>query len=269
MPCGSCPLKTKSEGIMESCSKQTRTDYVRCSIVWDVDADTVTKTALPQCKESCLQMSHEIRAYKTLAMRDPNGKYTQHECIVPVYHIDAERQEIIMKHFPTTLFTEMQRRNSPFENLTQAQRIKIVAAVSRAVCYMHSRGIAHCDIHSANILMDSGCNGIYENVVLCDMGMCTFLRDRDFVLREAAIRRDVCCLARTLLEVFFGSPIPEQEAEEEYDHRGGLEILVANCCRREGALPKSVMDIYDHVVSDKHCTAEELLTLLESVISDQ
>ncbi len=103
------------------------------------------------------QLVNEIRIFSQLS----------HTNIVKMFGVVTEEGNIgiVMEYLPTTLFRAIFIEEVEF-NWTVKK--KLLSEVISAVAYLHSSGIAHCDIKCQNILLDN------VNVAkLCDFGLST------------------------------------------------------------------------------------------------
>lgn len=84
--------------------------------------------------------------------------------IVEVYHYDSAKHEYIMEYMDYTMQDYIEKHNPPME-----ERRKMVYQIFQAFKYVHSKGILHRDISSANIMIKA-----YEDVKvvkICDFGL--------------------------------------------------------------------------------------------------
>jgi len=105
----------------------------------------------------------------------------EHPNIVPLYDMGSDPARgpfYIMRllSHPTlaqVLINIRRRDNDTILNYTQHKLIRCFVQVCRAVDYAHSRGVIHCDLKPANILV-----GPYGEVLVVDWGFCHILGER-------------------------------------------------------------------------------------------
>ena len=86
--------------------------------------------------------------------------------------IDNNTYYMITEYLPSGSLHECLHKKSKRKPLTDKQKIKIALQIAIAVQYIHSRQILHCDLKSANVLIDNN-----YNIKLIDFGLSYFMAE--------------------------------------------------------------------------------------------
>lgn len=85
------------------------------------------------------------------------------------YFIEDGKMFIILEYCSNGSLLDMLRENP---NIEKSKMIKYSYQIIDALAFMHSKGIAHCDIKLSNILIDA-----YDRVKICDFGLSHYIKE--------------------------------------------------------------------------------------------
>ena len=89
-------------------------------------------------------------------------------------------------------------------------------AVCRAVAYMHSRGILHCDLKPTNIRLDS----LYERIFVLDLGLAKYFEPAASLLNEEGLLR----ASKDAMEGKVGGTLPWMSPEQALWYARGRKL---------------------------------------------